>query len=77
MSQVLDPSCPKLSNFGTDRQVKSHIQVDRYQIVRYSRQSKPTYLTYLLTLFFDIFRSFPMFIMTEFSTLDNMRIFLI
>ena len=67
MSQVLHLSCPKISNFGTDGQLKSHIQADQYQIVPHSRQSKPTYLLYLLNLFFYIFKSFSVLLWVNFE----------
>ena len=35
---------------------------------------EPACLPYLLNLFFDIFKSFPLFIMTEFRVLANMSI---
>ena len=66
-SQVLHLSCPKISNFGTDGQLKSHIQADQYQTVPHSRQSKPTYLSYLLNLFFNIFKSFSVFLWLNFE----------
>ena len=46
--------------------MKSHIQAVRYQIVPHSRWSirEPTCPLHLLNLFFDIFKSFPVFIMS-------------
>ena len=60
-SQVLHLSCPKISNFGTDGQLKSHIQTDQYQTVPHSRQSN------LLNLFFNIFKSFSVFLWLNFE----------
>ena len=39
MSQVLHPTCRKISNFWNVGRVKSHIQAARYQIVPHSRRS--------------------------------------
>ena len=39
LSQVLHPTCSKISNFRNIGQVKSHIRAARYQIVPLSRLS--------------------------------------
>ena len=65
MSQVLHPTCPKISNFRNVGRLKSHIQAARYQIVPHSRPS-----IYFCSLcenppsampVFDIFRSSRVF----------------
>ena len=79
MSYIL---LPKISNFRNVGQVKSHIQAARYQTVPSFRRSIYFFLArestcppYLLNLCFDIFKSFPMFIVIEFWVLNNMSTF--
>ena len=60
-SEVQHPSCP-ISNFPTIQTVD----------IFFSLVREPACPPYLLNLFFDIFKSFPLFIVIEFWVLANM-----
>ena len=83
MSQVLHPTCPKISNFQNDEQVNikevrhpscliSSFPIFQPVDMLFSPVREPTCPPDSLNLFFDIFKSCPVFVMTEFWVSDNM-----